>query len=285
MGHHYVPRDYLRAFCSASAPGSVWLYVKGRSAPTFAPIKTAAQSKSYYSAEEEKRLATDIEGPANLVLRRLRAGLSITTTEQEAVVRYLGAMMKRVPYRRRKALEQIPGVIQSVTDEYKRQARELGKQPGVEAAAQRFIDRVEDLRIRYLAEPPPDLVSQALAPEVSEGVLDLIRKMSWRLIEARGPRFFMTTDNPMFFFEGYGLGKPQSEFVFPLSPLRAIHGSWQPVEIGKQLVIVNEDAVNEINHRIATTTERLAFYSEPVDWIFPLLERTDQTALSRIGWD
>lgn len=285
MGHHYVPRDYLRAFCSPSAPGSVWLYAKGRATPALAPVKTAAQSKNYYSAGEERLLADDIEGPANVVLPRLRAGLAITATEREAVVRYLGAMMKRVPYRRRKSLEQIPEVIQNVTEEYKRQARELGKQPGAEAVAQRFIDKVEDLKIRYLAEPPPDLVSQALVSGVSERVLDLIRKMSWRLLEARGPRFFMTTDNPMFFFEGYGLGSPQSEFVFPLSPLRAIHGSWQTPSRGKDLVIVNEDAVNEINHRIATTTERLAFYPEPVDWIFPLLERTDQTALSRISWE
>lgn len=179
---------------------------KGRHTPALAPVKTVAQSKGYYSPEEEKRLATEIEGPANLVLRRLRAGLAITSAEREAVVRYLGVMLKRVPYRRRKALERIPEVIQSVTDEYKRQATELGKQPGVEADAQRFIEDIEALRLRYLAEPPPALVARALAPEVSERILGVIRDMNWRLIEARGPRFFMTTDNPMFFFEGYGGG-------------------------------------------------------------------------------
>lgn len=285
MGHHFLPRSYLRAFATKNDPDAVWIYVKGAPSPRRVPTRKLAQAKNYFTPEQEVWLAREIEAPANPILRQLRAGLPIGRDDRERVVQYLGSMLARVPRRRRKHLEGIPEVVRTVVEEFQQAALTLGEKHGAQELAQRRVDEAEAMKERSLKQYPPVLVEQALVPWVSEGVLDIIRRMSWRLIESHGPRYFITSDNPMFFFEGLGLGGPQSEFVFPLSPLRAIHGSWQVPPKGRDSLLVNQDIVNEINLRIVTTTERLVVYSERVPWIAPLLQRDDQAQISRIHWE
>jgi hypothetical protein len=63
---------------------------------------------------------------------------------------------------------------------------------------------------------------------------ELIYYMAWRFCTTRGPSFFITSDNPAFIFECYGLRNDEAELVFPISSDLALHGCWQPLAPGEK---------------------------------------------------
>ena len=107
--------------------------------------------------------------------------------------------------------------------------------------------------------------------------------MTWRVLVASGPQYFATTDNPVFFFRAYGLAREDSELSFSLSTTHALHGSWR--KAGSDLIFVRatQAIVKEINRRLASDAERLAFYHEPAQWLMAILPKKEPY-LSVIRW-
>lgn len=66
MGDHYIPRHYLKGFCS---PGKdlLWVYQIGRGQPFQVNVLKVANEKGYYSTEVEQYLADEIESPTALL--------------------------------------------------------------------------------------------------------------------------------------------------------------------------------------------------------------------------
>lgn len=76
---------------------------------------------------------------------------------------------------------------------------------------------------------PPDIVRKTIeTPWPFESMLHAIHNMHWRVLRAQGPSLFLTSDNPAYFFEGFGLGHQEAELVLPLSTHLLLHCSWQP---------------------------------------------------------
>ena len=107
--------------------------------------------------------------------------------------------------------------------------------------------------------------------------------MTWRVLVSAGPQYFVTTDNPAFFFRAYGLAREESELTFPLSTTHALHGSWRAA--GSDLVFLRatQRIVKEINRRLASDTERLAFYHEAAPWLLAIFSKK-HPYLSIIRW-
>ena len=120
---HYVPQQYLRNFEARGHPGFVWLYDKQGGNPRLAAIKQVAQSKEYYSADTEDLLAREVERPANAIIAKLLSNAAIDSTERFALTFYIGTMLKRVPYRRRKAMEMYPTVLDETVGRIRKQLR------------------------------------------------------------------------------------------------------------------------------------------------------------------
>jgi hypothetical protein len=100
MGHHFVPQAYLRGFQDPSRPGFIWVQARRESNPRSASIEDVAQSRGFYDAETEHLLASPVEGPANPVLAKLRAGELPTERERVALAVYLATMTPGSPTRR-----------------------------------------------------------------------------------------------------------------------------------------------------------------------------------------
>ena len=110
--------------------------------------------------------------------------------------------------------------------------------------------------------------------------------MTWRVLVSSGLQYFITTDNPAFFFrqEGYGLGNELSELSFPLSTTQlCVHGSRQPARSELVYVPVRQRIVREINRRLISQMDRLALYHKPAPWLFAILAKQDLN-LNRIQW-
>lgn len=289
MGHHYVPQAYLRGFSDPSDTRMIWMYDKKESRFVRASIKSVAQEPAYYSEDDERQLNELVERPANVVLQRLRAGdYSMPSSDRAALALYMATMIMRVPHRRRKAMELHPRVLQDTVNELAAQIAQWAQtEPTTDPElVSRRLAELERARDRFAKEIPRELSDSVRNPWPTQNVLRCVSLMSWRILPAtRDTGFFLTSDNPAFFFGGYGLGNRESELTFPLASDMALLASWQgaPSEtlvVGGKPGLVRQ-FVREVNRRVAFGAERFVFYHADEDWVPKVAAKRDPF-LSRI---
>jgi hypothetical protein len=284
MGHHYVPQRYLENFQDPNHPGFIWLHDKRAGVARLASIEKVAQVKGYYSEDTERYLAHEVETPANAVMKKLIDKTPITPAERAHMAYYIGVMLKRIPARHRHATEMIPSVLDDVVARIRRQLQETAD--AIRADPQVLARRLGEVDVaakKFAKEPPPEVVSQIREPWPTVEMLQALFGMTWRILISEGPQYFVTSDNPAFFFRGWGIGREESELTFPLSTTHALHGSRS--RAGQNLVFfkATEPMVKEFNRRLASETERLAFYHMRAPWLLKILPRKSQP-LNAIRW-
>lgn len=284
MGDHYVPQAYLRGFAAAQSADSIWVYDKVQKMFFRTNVKNVAQEKDFYGPEIEIALNSDIENPANPVLEKLRQREAITDNERYSLSVYIAVMLSRVPHRRAKVRERLPAEIESTIQRYIDTINHIAATTDIQPEiVQRRLRELEELRLKYRAEPPEPVIKQINIPRPNEKIVQLIYSMIWRfLITDRGSTRFVTTDNPAFFFESYGFGREKSELSFPISSQMCLLGNWQAGNGAEGLLGVPEVYVKEMNRRNTSSATRFIFYHERADWIATLAHK--RLFLSRIQW-
>ncbi len=284
MGHHYVPQYYLKGFTDLNEPNLIWMYDKQSREFTHASIKKVVQEAGYYSEQVEKQLSLDIEKPAHMSLDRLRSGEKINANDRSHLTRYIGAMLMRVPHRRRKAYEMLPGFIDDITRNLIDQITQWAEtsNPDQELVSRR-INEIENGKNKFLKDPPDEIVNQIRTPLPKEKILSLISKMTWRIIRPESDVLFITSDNPAFFFEAYGLGNLESELTFPLASDLALVANWQGPFYGTIYRKVTDSIAKELNRRVASGAERFVFFHQREDWVAQISNK-QKPYLSKIKW-
>jgi len=285
MGHHFVPQRYLRNFEDPKKPGYVWVHDKRGGKARLASIAKLAQSKAFYTPETESLLARMVEQPGNRVIQKLVTNTEITVEERLQVALYIGVMLKRVPTHRRRSSEMIPGVLKETVDEIRQQLKEMANDlqadPAILTKRELELDAAER---KFPVHPPAEMLRQIREPWPSKNIVELLFRMTWRILISSGPTFFVTSDNPAFFFQSYGLGRKESELSFPLSGKYCLHGSWQRAPSGLIFFRAEQPLVKQINLRLVSQAERLVFYHQSTEWIASLFG-TSEPQLSVIRWD
>ncbi len=274
MGHHYNPQKYLRGFSGAD-PDKVWVYDK-KDGRLFDPvISKIAQEKAFYDSDVEVELNATVESPANPAIDKLRRCEPINSEERARVAFYIAVMLMRVPHRRIKALEMYPGLVDDTHHQTIEEIRHIGATTDINhEVVNRRLQEAEAARENLLRQPPQAFVDQIRSPWPSEEVVNAIWSMTWRyLVTRKGPIFFLTSDNPVFFFEAYGFGPSKSgdsgksELSFPISSNVCLLGNWQPGGDSELFLETTQGMVKEMNCRNASTATRFLFYREPASWI------------------
>jgi len=162
------------------------------------------------------------------VIRKLTNNTAIAPAERVQLALYIGVMMKRIPASRRRSMEMIPSVLAELVAEVRGQLRALASdiRADPEIVAKRLLE-VDATERKFRLQPPHNVLEQIREPWPSEIMVRALFNMTWRVLISSGPQYFVTTDNPVFFFRGFGLAKEKSELTFPLSTTHALHGSWQ----------------------------------------------------------
>jgi hypothetical protein len=280
MGHHYVPQKYLRSF--ESRPGFVWQYDKQGGEPKEIAIKKAAQAPKFYEQADEEALNAFVEAPANLIITRLLRGPAPLPREDRiALSLYIATMLRRVPYRRERAYELYPESWAATIADIREQL--LASADISAEMLETRLAEVEESDTRHRDSPPESVHSAIREPWPTLSMVNAVFGMTWRVLKTGGPCFFATSDNPVHFFEGYGIGTRESEIVFPLSTKHALFGSWQGPLCGLYFGEAAQSLVKEANRRVAHKSSRIAFYHEHVPWLQPLM-RKKAPYLSRIAW-
>jgi hypothetical protein len=284
MGHHYVPREYLRGFEDPNNPGKIWMYDKHSHRFAHTSIISVVQEAGYYTEDTERQLSTCIEGPAHKVLKKLRQGNSIDKNERMKLALYIATMLMRGPRRRRKAFEMLPSVREDVINRATLIITQWAESSAADAELKRRrFSELERATEKLRTQPPVDVVKRIRAPWPYEKVLACVVGMTWRIASAGDAGFFLTSDNPAVFFEPYALGNPESELTFPLASGLALLGSWQREPQGTIFVKARRTLVKEVNRRIASGAERFIFYRACEDWVAWVAEK-QKPHLSRIKW-
>jgi Protein of unknown function (DUF4238) len=84
-------------------------------------------------------------------------------------------------------------------------------------------------------------------------LVSAISQMNWQFLIAPDDSKFLTSDNPVFFFEGIGLNKPQSEITFPISSTVAL-AAFGRAGFREGFVTTTTQVVAEINRRTAQSS-------------------------------
>ncbi len=284
MGHHYVPQRYLRNFQSPSRSGFVYLFDKKTGQARGAKITKIAQERAFYSAETEKLLNELVETPAKSALAKLLNSEHPTKEERRTISLYMAVMLMRVPDRRHKALMLMPQVHADVFGEIRSYFLSLiGSQEVDQQLLHARLRQLDALDERYKQNPPAEVVERIRDPTPPSEVVRLIGQMAWRVCLSEGPCYFLTSDNPVFYFGAYGMKNRESEVVFPLSTTQALHCCWQRALHDTVFLRATQPIVREFNRRVASRTLRFAFYHEEADWVHRLLSKEDPF-LCRVSW-
>jgi hypothetical protein len=284
VGHHYVPQKYARGFACLDSPSSIWQHDKKTGEARKVSIKRAAQARNYYDPDVEMLLARAVEAPTNPIIEKLIAKKEIAAAERHRLAVYIATMLLRVPAHRRKAMEgypeQVADYIARFRAEFLRLARSL---PDVDPAiVTKRLAEIDAWAKKYAETPPDNIVDEIRSPWPYRSMVSAIEQMTWRILETTGPQYFITSDNPAFYFGGLGLGTPDSELSFPLSTTHSWHGCWQAAASMLVHMQASQGCVREINRRLASTAER-AFYHERAPWLLEILRKADPY-LSALHW-
>ena len=285
MGHHYIPQKYLKGF-SGTNPNKVWMYDKRKRQFSEAAISKIAQESAFYEDDVEVELNVAVESPANPAIDKLRRREAINAEERVRLALYVAVMLMRVPNRRLKALEKYPRIIDDTVHRTMGEIKRIGETTDIKPeVVDRRLREVEEARQKFKQQPPEVLMDQVRSPWPSENVVNAIYSMHWRyLIASDGPVYFLTTDNPAFFFGAYGMGRDESEISFPISSSICLLGNCQPGRDSELFVGVRQVAVKEMNRRNASTATRFLFYREPAPWVEKIAHK-ERPYLSRILWN
>jgi len=284
VGRHYVQQAFLRHFQDPTKPGWIWTCIRGEEEPRLLPIDKVAQAPNYYDDEVEHALNVLVESPTTPVLDALRRGEIPDPAGRMAVAVYAATCIKRVPRARQQGRELVPHTLEVVVERLRAELPVLSG--GAHDRLERLRTDLEAAYEKYRVAPPAAVLDQLRDPRPTQEMVDAIQNMSWRLLTTEPPEMFLTSDNPLFYFEGLGLGNATSEFAFPLSPTRCLHGCFQPLRLGGSLEFrqAERSLVHEINRRMANNATKLLFANMKAKFPMTLLGKGNGHYLSRINW-
>lgn len=287
MGHHFVPQRYLKGFQTPDNPRFIWMFDKTAHTSKRLPIKQVAQAPGFYEDDIESSLNVDVEIPGSDVIDKIIAGKviddDVNDQDRNHLTYYIATMIRRVPHARASAQKFVPQTITEVAARLKQQLRDAAAAGLIDEAALGARLAEADAWARKAHEEPPVEVRKTIeTPWPFKRWLLAIHNMHWRVLRAEGPSYFLTNDNPAYFFEAFGLGHEECELILPLSTHLLLHCSWQPVR-NSAVQTVPQRLVKELNRRLASGADRFVFYHEHADWVLKAaMNKPEQ--LSRIRW-
>ena len=226
----------------------------------------------------------NVEIPGGAAIEKVCRGVGIDEDERQALTYYIGTMLMRVPHARAWSERLVPGVLEDVTEETKAVIRSFAAEGKIDSAMlSARLTEADAVREKFSKRTPAEVRRRYETPWPFESCLTAIHVMHWRVLRASGgPSRFLTSDNPVHFFEGLGLCHAECELILPLTSDVLLHCSWQPCR-PLERVEAGERLVKEMNRRIASGATRFVFYHKEATWVLSAA-RNKPEQLNRVRW-
>jgi hypothetical protein len=273
MGNHYVPQYYLRGFSVEPASELIWVYRKGTSDIFKTAIHNIAQENNFYPEEMETYLANKIEGPANTVLQKVRDLELLTLNDKEILSKYMMVLWKRVPQHKNLLKEKAPEIMGPVFDRIDKELVELGeKYPTKKDLVEKHRKELQELRISKESDLLHDIWLANMPPDKAPRTLEVLSQMTWRFFTTGNDGYFITSDNPLFFFRWMGIGKEHSEVTFPITQNIALWTTWR-IDLNEGYFSSRPQVIKEINRRTASIANEYLYSPRSETWISTLANK------------
>lgn len=279
MGDHYIPRHYLKGFVEPNSNDQIWVYEKGKTEPFKTNIKKIVQANNYYPDSVESFLSREIESPTAPILKKIRDRIQPNPEEKFILSKYMSVLLKRVPGYRKRIEKWLPEIISMG---YSNTEKKIKKYfDGSPETIKHQIDELKKLREKHEREFPKDVFQNFINPVPNWEIVLLLSKMKWIFHYVDSNSKLLTSDNPVFFFESYGIGSEKSEVTFPISSdiyLWATRGNDR-----EGFFPVKEKIVKEINRRTAKNATKYLLYHTNQDWVIKLANKNNIKLTRIIG--
>jgi hypothetical protein len=272
MGHHYLPQYYLKGF-SKTVDNMLWAYDKGTGGKINTQIKSLANITDFYSQETEQYLANDIEGPANAVLDKIRSRNLINDDDKIIFAKYMAVMWKRVPRAKDDLKKMAPRLADGIAEKLNADLDQIiAKEPQKAEFIEKRRKEIDDILSIYAVNPPKDIWLENIPPERTPRIVEAIKAMTWSFWEFNQNPVFLTCDNPLFYFTGMGVGKPDSEISFPISSHIVLWATWR-VDLPAKFIKASTQIVKELNRRTVDNASKYIYHSRDENWIEPFIKK------------
>jgi hypothetical protein len=271
MRCHYLPKKYLKGFTN-STTGKLWTYTKkGEKYPC--NIDKVAKINNWYPDEVERFLADEVENPANDILDKVRSLRNISKKEKQVLSEYMVVMMKRVPRGKDRVKNLMPSVTEDIRNEFDRKIEILSTQsPQKGTEINHFQNAVYKILDNYSQEFPDPIWLDNLPPDQTPQTVRALTKMTWLFLTYEQAPAILTSDNPVFYFEGIGIGKRESELSFPISSHIALWASWRS-DLNGGYFPTTSQTVKELNRRTAHNAANYLYHAKEEKWISPFIKK------------
>jgi hypothetical protein len=280
--NHYVPAYYLRGFTHPTT-GRLFMYFKSEKKVLCTTVESVANQLHYWSDETERRLANEVENPANPVLEKMRTHTLIDLQDKWLLSRYIICMLKRVPDGRQRVLSYAPSLLRRNVDEIRSQLE--GTRERVPSRADLIDNRlkeIDSLPADFFEKVPREVWEQVITPETTPESVRAIYQMRWTLFTSGKDRGFVTCDNPVVYTRAKGIRPPDGEFFFPISADVVLYGSWNNVW-PEDYVRAERQIIDQFNYWIVTMATEYVYYSGHKNWIEALIKKVMKKASKAAG--
>ena len=267
---HTNPKARLRLWEASESAGEIWCYRK-ESGPVKRiyrqKVATATVLRSIWTEDDEERLNSEVEQPAEAGLAQLvgAEALELSTRQRRAVARYLLSLFRR-------GWQEIAAQPQRVRPGVRRMVEMIGAS-GLSAKSRQAIEEA----LEDMAKSPPG------APFPIDEVTGVLSDMRWTVLRCADPSF-VTGDSPAQIVPHVVVHR-ECEVTLALSPTRALVCDWgipQPWTSGRT---ATAEEILEVNRRTALGADWFVYFpSRPSERdVQRLLEQRSRRRISEDG--
>ena len=297
--HHIIPEFYLNGFTDIHGKKFVWVYEKGGSEiKSLTPHNVAVKSGYYsakiriegFSSDVVEDMLSWIEGKAAPIIKKIINQKKLSDEDRFFFSLFLASMMTRVPTYRtmvekcstelaKKFLMVKASNLESFKSMIDKYEKETGNKLSISAEKFREFIFDED-KYEIKADPRISLPMVLMVEEYT----NIFEKMSWAFLKATYEQKFITSDNPVYFydpthnpasFDGVGLINKNVEVIFPLTKDMAFLGTWKEY---KGYFRKNKEIVKTINKKTVISALHFVYSSQHSDGLNRLVQKYKDTA-------
>lgn len=269
MDNHHTPQHYLKQFAIEMDSGKIWVFDKESRKCREQAIKPTGMERDFYTDEYEPWLNEKVERPAQKPLEHMREGKPISEQDRKIITVYIASMMTRGPANRRRMVELVPSVAPMA-------ATAVREDTASRSNTEQLISEIDDYESALVQDGLPEELRDVLlrAPEIPPEVALAIYEMAWEVIifPDRSKARLITSDNPVLFDAGVGIGSPDGEIFFPLSAKVALHGHWHGNPASLKILEGGEPFATNLNRRMAVWAERWVYSGREPRWVGAVLD-------------
>lgn len=272
MGDHYVPRYYLKGFCPEYT-NNIWVFDQKEKSSYQTQVKSTANQTNFYADYLEKHLTEEIENPANEVLSKISYKQLLTHNEKLVFSQYIYKLIKRVPKGLEKVKSLIPSVALSLNKELHQEIDDLVKDnPDLSEIAKLRKAEIDSILENRMNGSKTNKIWHQTIMADSPDFINLLSSMKW-IFWVQDNCTFLTSDNPVFFFESIGIANKNSEVSLPITSSITLWATWRE-DVVEGYKTPNPATIKEFNRRTASNCSRFIFSQNNEKWIQPFLSKS-----------